>query len=115
MSVAIAPIAAGAAASASGSIAGPMRPVRLCGELYETEERRRETKGGFVSRKYCQAALTRKLTALAENTYVLLSRLSLQEVWPPAIASGVRETTLGYRMLVEQHPMPGWGQSSCRT
>ena len=39
------------------------------GELRETDERRRETKGGFVSRKECQAALTRKLTSLAEHTY----------------------------------------------
>jgi len=38
------------------------RPKDLCpacgGQLRETEERRRETKGGFASRKDCQAALT---------------------------------------------------------
>ena len=94
------------------------RPQAACpacgGELYETEERRRETKGGFACRKDCQAALTSKLTTLAENTYVLPSRLSLQEflvkVWLPAIASGVRQTTLGgYRMLVEQHLVPQLG------
>jgi hypothetical protein len=44
----------------------------------------------------------------------LPSRLSLREflckVWLPAIASGVRETTLcGYRMLVEQHLVPQLG------
>ena len=48
------------------------RPKETCpacgGELRETEERRRETKGGFASRKDCQAALTRKLTTLAERT-----------------------------------------------
>jgi len=86
------------------------RPQAVCptcgGELYETEERRRETKGGFACRKDYQAALTRKLTTLAENTYVLPSHLSLREfllkVWLPAIESGVRQTTLGgYRMLVE--------------
>ena len=68
------------------------RPKEVCpacgGELRETEERRRETKGGFASRKDCQAALTRKLTTLAEHTYVLPSRLSLREflpkVWLPA-------------------------------
>ena len=78
------------------------RPKELCpacgGELRETEERRRETKGGFACRKDCQAALTRKLTTLAEHTYVLPSRLSLREfllkVWLPAIESGVRATTL---------------------
>jgi len=51
---------------------------------------------------------------LAEHTYVLPSRLSLREfllkVWLPAIASGVRQTTLsGYRMLVEQHVVPQLG------
>ena len=94
------------------------RPKELCpacgGELRETEERRRETKGGFASRKDCQAALTRKLTTLAEHTYVLPSHLSLREfllkVWLPAIESGVRQTTLsGYRMLVEQHLVPQLG------
>ena len=94
------------------------RPKESCpacgGELGETEERRRETKGGFASRKDCQAALTRKLTTLAEHTYVLPSRLSLREfllkVWLPAIESGVRETTLsGYRMLVQQHLVPQLG------
>ena len=72
------------------------------------------TKGGFASRKDGQAALTRKLTTLAEHTYVLPSRLSLREfllkVWLPAIKSGVRATTLsGYRMLVEQHLVPQLG------
>jgi predicted RNA-binding Zn-ribbon protein involved in translation (DUF1610 family) len=94
------------------------RPKPACpacgGELYETEERRRETKAGFASRKDCQAALTRKLTTLAENTYVLPSRLCLREfpkkVWLPAIASGLRQTTLGgHRMLVEQHLVPQLG------
>jgi len=94
------------------------RPKELCpacgGELRETEERRRETKGGFACRKDCQAALTGKLTTLAEHTYVLPSRLSLREfltkVWLPAIESGVRATTLsGYRMLVEQHLVPQLG------
>jgi hypothetical protein len=82
--------------------------------MHETEERGRETRGGFAGRKDCQAALTRKLTTLAEHTYVLPSRLSLREflckVWLPAIESGVRETTLcGYRMLVEQHLVPQLG------
>ena len=97
------------------------RPKELCpacgGELRETEERRRETKAGFASRKDCQAALTRKLTTLAEHTYVLPSHLSLREfltkVWLPAIESGVRGTTLsGYRMLVEQHLVPAAGSGA---
>ena len=78
------------------------RPKEVCpvcgGELHETEERRRETKAGFASRKDCQAALTRKLTTFAPHTYVLSNHLSLREfllkVWLPAIESGVRPTTL---------------------
>ena len=109
------PALPGLRAGASGSNAGPRRACPACGgELRETEERRRETKGGFACRKDCQAALTRKLTTLAEHTYVLPSRLSLREfllkVWLPAIESGVRQTTLsGYRMLVEQHLVPQLG------
>ena len=80
MSAATAPSAARAAGSASGI---ERRPKEICpacgGQLCETEERRRETKGGFASRKDCQAALTRKLTTLAEHTYVLPSHLSLRE------------------------------------
>ena len=94
------------------------RPKESCpfcgGALRETEERRRETKAGFASRKDCQAALTRKLTTLAEHTYVLPSRLTLREflltVWLPAIESGLRQTTLGgYRTLVESHLVPQLG------
>ena len=93
----------------------PKESCPACGgELRETEERRRETKAGFASRKDCQAALTAKLTTLAEHTYVLPSRLSLREfllkVWLPAIESGLRQTTLGgYRMLVESHLVPQLG------
>ena len=85
----------------------PKEACPSCGSgLRETEERRRETKAGFTSRRECQAALTAKLTTLAERTYVLPSHLTLREfllkVWLPAIASGLRQTTLGgYRMLVE--------------
>ena len=94
------------------------RPKAVCpacgSKLYETEERRRETKAGFASRRDCQAALTGRLTTLAENTYVPPSRLTLREflekVWLPAIESGVRQTTLGgYRTLVESHLVPQLG------
>ena len=93
----------------------PKESCPACGgQLRETEERRRETKAGYASRKDCQAALTRKLTTLAERTYVLPSRLSLREfllkVWLPAIESGLRQTTLGgYRILVESHLVPQLG------
>ena len=84
------------------------------GDLYGTEERRRETKAGFASRKECQAALTAKLTTLAEHTYVPPSQLSVREfltkVWLPAIEPSVRPATLsGYRQLVEFHLVPQLG------
>ena len=93
----------------------PLERCSACGgELRETEERRRETKAGFATRKDCQAALTAKLTTLAEHTYVLPTRLSLREfltkVWLPAIESSVRGTTLsGYRMMIVQHIDPALG------
>jgi integrase len=94
------------------------RPKEVCsacgGELRETVERRRETKGGFACRKDCQAALTRKLTTLAEHTYVLPTRLDLREflmkAWLPAIETSVRQTTFSnYRMVVCQHLVPQLG------
>ncbi len=94
------------------------KPKERCpscgGALRESEERRRETKAGFASRKECQATLTAKLTTLADNTYVPPSHLSVREfltkVWLPAIESSVRPTTLaGYRMLVESHLVPQLG------
>ena len=97
------------------------RPKEACpacgGELRETEERRRETKGGYATRKDCQTALAAKLTTLAEHSYVLPSRLSMREfltkVWLPAIASGLRATTLSsYRTLVWQHFVPQLGAAA---
>ena len=94
------------------------RPKKTCpscgGELRDTEERRRETKGGFAARKDCQAALAAKLTTLAEHTYVLPTRLSVREylttIWLPAIESGVRVSTLSsYRTIVRYHFVPHLG------
>ena len=94
------------------------RPKEVCpacgGELLETVERRRETKAGFASRKDCQAALSRKLTTLAEHTYVLPTHLSVREflvkVWLPAIETSVRQTTLAsYHMVACQHLVPELG------
>ena len=99
------------------------KPKETCtscgGKLREAEERRRETKAGFGSRKDCQAALTAKLTTLAEHSYVPPSHLSVREfllkVWLPAIEPSVRPTTLsGYRTLVASHLVPQLGRSSTR-
>jgi len=94
------------------------KPKESCpscgGSLRQTEERRRETKAGYPSRRECQAALTAKLTTLAQRSYVPPSNLSLCEfltkVWLPAIEPSVRPTTLsGYRMLVASHLVPQRG------
>ena len=103
---------------AGGDIWVERKPRERCpscgGDLRGTEERRRETKAGFASRKECQAALIAKLTTLAQHTYVPPSHLTLREfltkVWLPAIEPSVRPTTLsGYRMLVESHLVPQLG------
>ena len=121
MSASLQPSAARPAGGVSGSSAGPRRACPACGgELRETEERRRETKGGFAGRKDCQAALTGKLTTLAEHTYVLPSRLSLREflckVWLPAIESGVRRPrSTAIACLSSSTSCRSWERCSCRT
>ena len=95
------------------------RPKEVCpacgGELRETEERRRETKGGFACRKDCQAALTRKLTTLG--------RAHLRPAQPPqpagvpaqGLAAGDRERRPGRQRCPatacwwEQHLVPQLG------
>ena len=48
------------------------RPLQSCpkcdGELRETEERRRETKAGFATRKECVAAMNKLLVAVEATT-----------------------------------------------
>ncbi len=68
------------------------KPKESCpscgGRLRETEERRRETKAGFASRRECQAALTAKLTTLAQHTYVPPSHFSVREFLDEGLAAG---------------------------
>jgi integrase/predicted RNA-binding Zn-ribbon protein involved in translation (DUF1610 family) len=73
------------------------------GVLCRTEERRRQTKAGFGSRKEAQTALNKVLTAVAESTYVAPSKETLEQFltdeWLPAIEATVRLTT--YRSYVQ--------------
>src|SRR5450756_2370550 len=52
------------------------RPKESCpkcgGALRETEERRREIKGGFATRKECAAAMNKILVAVEQHNYCLL-------------------------------------------
>src|SRR5664279_4087452 len=52
---------------------------RCDGRLIETEERRRQTKAGFATRKEAQAAVNKVLVALEEKTFVAPTKLSLHE------------------------------------
>ena len=51
------------------------RPKESCpkcgGELRETDERRRETKGGFATRKECVAAMNKLLVSVEEHDHVV--------------------------------------------
>ena len=49
------------------------------GELTETEERRRKTQAGFATRKEAETALNKVMTAVAEQSYVVTTRISLRE------------------------------------
>jgi len=54
------------------------RPKESCtrrgGGLRETEERRRETKAGFSTRKECQAAMNKLLVAVEQHSYAARPR-----------------------------------------
>ena len=54
------------------------RPKEKCstcgGDLHETEERRRETKAGFSTRKECQAAMNKLLVAVEQHSYAARPR-----------------------------------------
>ena len=84
------------------------------GRLSETEERRRETKAGFRTRKEAQAAMSKVLVAVAEHSYVTPTKLTvreyLQKEWLPAIEATIRPTTYrSYVQHVECHICPHIG------
>ena len=68
------------------------------GRLSETEERRRETKAGYATRKECQAAMAKVLVAVEERSYVVPTKVTvrefLQKEWLPAIRATIRPTDL---------------------
>ncbi len=84
------------------------------GELTLADERRRETRGGFKTRKACQAAMAKVLVSVEEKTHVVPRRITLRDYllnhWLPAIEGTVRPTTFsGYRTACEQHVIPELG------
>ena len=70
------------------------KPKTACpkcgGELLETEERRRKTQAGFATRKECEAAMNKAMTAVEEHSYVVPSRITVREYllkeWLPAVS-----------------------------
>jgi integrase len=94
------------------------RPRDSCpkcgGELTEQDERRRQTKGGFATRRECQAAMSKALTSVAERTFVMATHVTVREFllkeWLPTIRGTVRETTYAsYQGLCELHIIPRLG------
>jgi len=73
------------------------RPQGICpkcgGKLVETEERRRQTKAGYLTSKEAQAALNKILVAVEEKTYAPPTKLTLREYlkieWLPAAEATV--------------------------
>jgi integrase len=86
-----------------------------CGaELILADERRRQTKGGFATRREAQAAMSRVAVAVHERTHVMNSRLTLRDYllkeWLPAIEHTIRSTTyLSYVRHAECHILPSLG------
>lgn len=78
-----------------------------------TGKRRQRTKGGFRTKRECQAALNEAISALRSGTLVQPSRRTvasfLVEEWLPAVRmAGLRDSTwASYRMNVEKHLAPG--------
>jgi predicted RNA-binding Zn-ribbon protein involved in translation (DUF1610 family) len=93
----------------------PKQSCPKCGgSLLETEERRRQTKSGFRTRKEAQAAMAKVLVAVEERSYVAPTRVTvreyLQKEWLPAIEATIRPTTYrSYVQHVECHIVPHIG------
>ena len=84
------------------------------GALKETEERRRETKAGFATRKECQAAMNKLLVAVEQHTYAAPTKASVREYltkeWLPAVKATIRPSTYNsYVQHVECHIVPHIG------
>jgi integrase len=94
------------------------KPKQCCpncgGDLAETEERRRAIKGGYATRKACQAALNKVLSAVEARTFTPPTRITakafLLDEWLPAVKGTLRPTTYAsYTMLAREHIIPRLG------
>ncbi len=94
------------------------KPKERCpkcgGELHETAERRRAIKGGFATRRECEAALAKVLASLEAQSFTAPTRVTvkqfLTEEWLPAVKGRLRPTTYAsYAMLTREHILPRLG------
>jgi Arm DNA-binding domain/Phage integrase, N-terminal SAM-like domain len=80
-----------------------------------TGGRRQRSKGGFRTKRECQAALTEALAAVRTGAFVEPSRRTvgsfLAEEWLPAVQrSNLRPSTwANYRIHIEAHVLPELG------
>jgi integrase len=84
---------------------------RCGGELANTEERRRAIKGGYATRRECEAALAKVLAALETQSYAPLTRITVKQFllaeWLPTAKGSLRPTTYAsYAMLTREHILP---------
>ena len=87
---------------------------RCGGELAETEERRRAIKGGFATRRECEAALAKVLAALEAQTFTPPTKITVKHFllseWLPTVKGSLRPTTYAsYEMLAKEHIIPRLG------
>ena len=94
------------------------KPKERCpscgGELAETEERRRAIKGGFATRKDCEAALAKVLAALEAQSFTPPTKVTVKQFltaeWLPTVKGSLRPTTYAsYVMLTREHILPRLG------
>ena len=84
------------------------------GELVETEERRRAIKGGYATRKECEAALAKVLAALETQSFTPPTKVTVKAFllseWLPTVKGSLRPTTYSsYAMLTREHIIPRLG------
>ena len=84
------------------------------GTLTETEERRRAIKGGFATRRECEAALAKVLASLETQSFTPPTRVTVKQFlfseWLPTVKGSLRPTTYSsYAMLTRDHILPRLG------
>jgi integrase len=87
---------------------------KCAGKLIETEERRRQTKAGFPTRKAAQAAMNKLLVSVEEKSYTPQTKLTLREYlkneWLPSIEATIRPSSFrAYKQHVRCHVCPHLG------